>query len=255
MALQLAIVAALLLTGLYVFQAKMIYPGAGGSAPPPGAAGFMTARTAHGAVHYHPGNPGKAAILFMHGNGGGLRDGIVATRAFVATGHSVAVVGYPGYDGTPGDPSEASIVAASQDAHDWLAARRTGGIVVIGNSIGGGPAVAVARTRPVRGLVLVSAFADLPGIVRHAIPFAPSILVRDRYDNAGGIARVSAPVLLVHAADDDVVPAEDMTLLSRASGSQTTTRLLPKGGHQIMFDLEVQRMIEAWTTSEVETRR
>lgn len=255
MALQLAIVAALLLAGLYVFQARMIYPGAGGSAPRPAPAGFVTVRTAHGAVHYHPGDPGKAAILFMHGNGGGLRDGIVATRAFVAAGHAVAVVGYPGYDGTPGDPSEASIEAASQDAHGWLAARRSAGIVVIGNSIGGGPAVAIARTRPVRGLVLVSAFADLPGIVRRAIPFVPSILVRDRYDNVGGIAKVSAPVLLVHATDDDVVPAEDMTLLSRISGPRTTARLLPKGGHQIMFDPDVQRMIGTWMSSEVETRR
>lgn len=255
LALQVVIVLALLLAGLYAFQAKLIYPGAGGSAPPRGTAGFITARTAHGAVHYHPGKDGMPAILFMHGNGGGLSDSIAATRAFVQAGHAVAVVGYPGYDGTPGAPSEATIITASLEAYDWLKARPgNAGIYVLGNSIGGGPAVAVARSRLVSGLMLVSAFADLPGVVRRTVPFVPSGLVRDRYDNVAGIAQVKAPILLIHAVDDEVVPARDMALLSRASGSSATTRLLPKGGHQIMFAPNIQRMIENWLMSVARAR-
>jgi fermentation-respiration switch protein FrsA (DUF1100 family) len=56
----------------------------------------------------------------------------------------------------------------------------------------------------VRALILVSPFASLTATASAAYPWLPvRLLLRDRYDNLAKLAKVDAPVLILHGDRDD----------------------------------------------------
>lgn len=117
------------------------------------------------------------------------------------------LVEYPGYDGVPGAPSQASIDARWLDAFDWLAAQPfvdPARIVGFGRSLGSGPTAALAARRPLAAVVLQSAYADTRWFAHDRL--LPGFLVRDRWDNLGALRAYGGPVLAAHGRHDRVVP-------------------------------------------------
>jgi pimeloyl-ACP methyl ester carboxylesterase len=88
---------------------------------------------------------------------------------------------------------------------------------VVGRSLGTGPAVHLAATRPVQRLVLLVPFDSLLAVARGAMPWMPvDVLLRDRWDAAAEAPLVRAPTTIVAAAFDPVVPARHAVALQRA---------------------------------------
>jgi fermentation-respiration switch protein FrsA (DUF1100 family) len=59
----------------------------------------------------------------------------------------------------------------------------------------------------VRGLILESPFTSATDVGQRAYPFLPvRLLIWDRFDNAAIIARIKAPLLIVHGDRDMTVP-------------------------------------------------
>ena len=52
-----------------------------------------------------------------------------------------------------------------------------------------------------------------------------------RLDLSKSAARVSAPWLIVHGAEDESVPVADGRTLYRTSGNKATLKVIEKGGH------------------------
>ena len=119
-------------------------------------------------------------------------------------GFSVFCFDYRGYGTTPGHPSEQNLFGDALVAYDYLkseASVRPEHLILYGRSLGSGPAVEVAATKPVGGLVLEGAFLSA---FRAATQF--KILPMDCFENLRKMPRVTAPVLVVHAVKDSVVP-------------------------------------------------
>lgn len=164
--------------------------------------------------------PAPAAIYF-HGNAEFVDQNVPLLEPLAAAGMHVLLVEYPGYAGTDGRPSRASLDEAALKAYDWLAARRdvdAAHIVVIGRSIGTGPAVALARQRPASAVVLLAAFGSLDDFAHRM--GAPAFLVRDRYDNLA-LRDYDGPVLLFHGRDDDIIPYRNSEHLLKAASNAT----------------------------------
>ena len=80
-------------------------------------------------------------------------------------------------------------------------------IVLWGESLGTGIVVALAAEYPVGRVLLESPYTSIADIAAEAYPFAPArLLTKDRFRSDKRIGNVSAPVLVVHGTDDDVVP-------------------------------------------------
>ena len=73
---------------------------------------------------------------------------------------------YRGYSGNPGTPSEEGLYRDARARRRWLAANGVGAgdLVIVGNSLGSGPAVELARAIRPRGLVLISPFASMTAV-------------------------------------------------------------------------------------------
>ncbi|MCA1713722.1 MAG: prolyl oligopeptidase family serine peptidase [Gammaproteobacteria bacterium] len=162
------------------------------------------------------------AVLYFHGNAEFVDQNVALLQPLAALGVHVLLIEYPGYAGTDGRPSRASLDEAAVLGYDWLATRPEVDperLAAIGRSIGAGPAVALGRQRPLRALVLLAAFSSLDDFA-HGMG-APAFLVRDRYDNRATLRDVDVPLLLFHGRRDDVIPYRHSERLADAARNAT----------------------------------
>ena len=185
-------------------------------------------------VAWHlPPAAGKPVILYFDGNGGVLSRQTDRWRAIARAGVGFLAVGYRGYSGSSGHPTEAGLHEDARTAYAWLAARyAVRDIVIQGHSLGSGVAVRLAAERPARALILESPFTSTVDVAERWAPLLPvRLLMRDRYLSRDWIGRVHCPVLVVHGDRDGVI---DFTfgrrLFDLANPPKTFVRM-PGGGH------------------------
>ena len=147
---------------------------------------------------------GKKAILRCHGN---AEDGVGTLWKLwelADDGYTVAAVDYPGYGLSDGSPDEKGCYRNVHRLYDWLVETRgfkPEDIIVDGFSIGSGPAVELAASNPVGGLILEAPFLSAPRVVTRV-----RILPIDPFPNLKNIKKVKCPVLVIHGTADSIVP-------------------------------------------------
>jgi pimeloyl-ACP methyl ester carboxylesterase len=163
----------------------------------------------------HRPHPGPRALIYFGGNA----EDVSLTRAELAAllpDTALYLLHYRGYGGSEGRPSEAALRADARALHAHVAERHSA-VTVVGRSLGTGPAVHLAATRPVERLVLLVPFDSLAAVARGAMPWLPvDLLLRDRWDAAAEAPKVRAPTTIVAAAFDAVVPTRHAKALHRA---------------------------------------
>ena len=237
---------------LYFSQRGIFYP-APRDYPRGALPGFRSIETRTGdglrlAALYRPAGPGRRTIVFFHGNGDNLAGAAEATRGLAAGGNGVLLVEYRGYAGNPGSPGEAGFYSDGEAAMDWLAGTGVAPsqIVIIGNSIGSGPATEMAVRHPVAGLILVSGFSSLPDVAGAHVRWLPvRSLVRDRFANAAKIARVDGQVLILHGDRDALVSVANARRL-HAARPRSTLEIVPGAGHELVYSEVAQRAMADW---------
>jgi pimeloyl-ACP methyl ester carboxylesterase len=159
----------------------------------------------------------RAVILVLHGNAGHALDRTHYARSLAPLGIDVALLEYPGYGPRPGQPSLDALAGAALEAVDALAKERRL-VWLLGESLGSGVAARVANARPglVRGLLLITPFADIGTVARRHYPFIPAWFIRDRFQPAKDLAAFRDPAVVVIAGRDEVVGSEQGRQLAAA---------------------------------------
>ncbi len=183
---------------------------------PPAEAGLpdfaeLTLETADGerlVAWWKPPEPGRAVVLYLHGNGGGLLHRSDRARLLTEDGRGLLLLSYRGYSGSTGLPTEAGLRADAQAAYEWLIrSYAPARIVLYGESLGSGVAVWLASERPIGGLILDAPFTSAADVAKLSYWFLPvDWLMHDQYRSIDLIGRVRAPVLVLHGDRDRVVP-------------------------------------------------
>ncbi|MBC6438984.1 MAG: alpha/beta hydrolase [Rhodospirillales bacterium] len=233
--------------GLIAVQRSLIYQ-SGREAPEierSAIPGFreVTVTTADGLdliAWYLGASDGKPVIVMFHGNAGhiGHRTGKLA--ALAEAGHGLFLMEYRGYGGNPGKPDEDGLYADGRAALDWLAAEGIAGdgIVVYGESLGTGVAVAMAAEHDIAALVLEAPFDSLASVAGHHYWFVPFAghAVFDRYASDEKIAGIGAPVLMMHGTKDPTIPLKFAEALHEAAVEPRELWIAPEAGHNDLYD-------------------
>jgi len=158
-----------------------------------------------------PHSHAKRAILYCHGNAeqiGDLPQLLAQLRDSLDA--SIFAFDYRGYGHSDGKPDEAGCIADAKAAQKWLADKvgtRPNEIVVMGRSLGGGVAVALAADVGAQALVVENTFPTSVDVASMHFPWLPvRWLMNNRYDSVSRIRRYSGPLFQVHAARDDLIP-------------------------------------------------
>jgi fermentation-respiration switch protein FrsA (DUF1100 family) len=176
---------------------------------------------------------GKPTLLYFGGNGDSLSGDEPRLRQITAEGVGVLDVGYRGYSGSTGTPTEAGLRLDAEAAYAWLAARTPPQqIVIAGHSLGTGVAVRLAAERPARALVLESPFTSAMAVAQRLLPWAPvSLLMRDRFESDQWIGKAHMPILIVHGDNDWTIPIKQGRALFALANQPKTFVRIPGGGH------------------------
>lgn len=240
-----------LVGGLFLFQRSLLYHPGGPPPPSPAASGVGEMRvvaleTGDGLTlkaWYAPPPAGAPLVIYFCGNAGHIGDRAFKMRRLLDAGFGGLLVGYRGYGGNPGRPSEAGLYADARAALRFAAGQgiMPAATVLYGESLGTGVAVRMAREQaenaPVAAVVLETPYTSIAEVAAYHYPYVPARwLVTDRFDAASSIAAIRAPLLVFHAEDDGVIPiALARRLFARASEPKEA-RWFVAGGHGDLFD-------------------
>ena len=149
--------------------------------------------------------------------------------------HSLYLVNYRGYGGSSGRPSEMALLADALAVFDHVRTQHPD-IAVMGRSLGSGVAVQLAAARPVSRLVLVTPFDSLVNVAKEYFRWLPvGLLMRDRYESASRAHTVQAPVLIVIAGEDEIIPGRRSEALAEAfAPGQVQVVVVPGVGHNTL---------------------
>lgn len=181
-------------------------------------------------AYWKPPSPGRATIVYFHGNGGAAADRAHRASALGASGRGVLLVEYRGYPGSTGSPSEAGLAQDADAAFAFASAETKGPLVLYGESLGSGVAVSLAARSLPSALVLDAPYTSMADVARDRFPWLPvDLLLRDRFDSLRSIPSVRCPVVILHGSRDDVVPQRMGRELGAAAGARVV--LLEGSGH------------------------
>lgn len=192
-------------------------------------------------------------VVVMHGWASAAEDLLPAAPAVVGAGLSMLFLDARGHGRS--DPAEfMSMPRFAEDlstAVAWLRERPdvdATRVALLGHSVGAGAALLVASHDPrITAVVSIASMAHPREMIGRSFRGyrAPQVLIRAalrtiertigyRFDDFAPlhtIARIDAPVLVLHGLDDPTVPADDAKRLAE-SGPSATLRLVPGADHR-----------------------
>jgi len=167
---------------------------------------------------------GDRLVMVFPGNAGHRGHRLLLAEELTNHGLAVLLTDYRGYGGNPGSPSENGLLHDARAARRWAEQSGWTHFIYLGESLGGGPAVALASEQPPAGMVLRSPFPSLVAVGEVHYPFLPvRILLKDRFEVAAHLASPSYPLVVVAGSADSVVPLGLSRSVAEAAGAELVT--------------------------------
>ena len=160
-----------------------------------------------------PKAPRRMTIVFFQGNAGNLGIRVDKIKMWREQGYGVVLATYRGFERNAGSPTEDGLY---EDARTTINVAKDRGVrfadmILYGESLGTGIAVemaaAMGKLNPPGGVILEVPYTSIPEVGAYRYPFMPIFwLLWDRYDSASKIKNIEAPVLILQAGQDKVIP-------------------------------------------------
>jgi pimeloyl-ACP methyl ester carboxylesterase len=168
-------------------------------------------------------------VLYCHGNAVTLADlhasGIPAAIVNKCRCNFVAPAYPQRY--SAGHVYDETVVAAVRNTYDKIR-DDTGPVYMMGRSIGVGVALRACLHHPPAGLGLVSGFSS----IKDMAPWMLRWIVDNRFDNVAAIEQLkNTRKLLVHGADDEIVPVDNAHTLAQHAGDRCDLEIVPRMTH------------------------
>ena len=151
-------------------------------------------------------------LLYLHGARRDVEGSVFRIRQMGALGFSVLAIDYRGFGkSTPELPSEDTAYEDARAAWTWLAQRYPDRPrYVFGHSLGGAIAIDLAsHVDDEKGVIVEGTFTSIPDVASSMkwgwLPIGP--LITQRFDSIHKVAKVHAPLLVVHGANDSLIDA------------------------------------------------
>ena len=160
-----------------------------------------------------PGKDAKFTFLAFHGNAANISNRADVYKFLQSTPANVLAVEYRGYGRSEGKPSEAGLYLDAEAGYEYLV-NATGvaphQIIAFGQSLGTAVAAHLAAKREVGGVLLEAPFPSAAAVARRVFWFLPglSLTVASQFDTRERLKEIKAPMMIVHCADDPVIPFE-----------------------------------------------
>ena len=159
---------------------------------------------------YIPHPQSQHVLLFFHGNAGNISHRRDSIEIFHRLGLNVFIIDYRGYGKSNDKPSEQGLYQDATAAWNFLTTEKgftSQQIIIFGRSLGGVIAAKLASEVQARGIILESTFSSARDFARVVFPLlARLVWIRYDFNTVESIQRVTAPVLVLHSPEDEIMP-------------------------------------------------
>jgi uncharacterized protein len=186
----------------------------------------------------------KGLIFYLHGNAGSLDAWGEVAETYTRLHHDVFLLDYRGYGKSEGAiESEAQLFQDVQFAYNEMLKRyEEDNTIVLGYSIGTGPATKLAATNNPKLLILQAPYFSLKDMVKHTFPFVPPFLLKYKLETHQYIPECKMPIVLFHGDEDEVIPySQSHKLKALLKESDTLITLNGIGHNGMTYDKEYVR--------------
>ena len=254
---------AIMVTILWFGQEKIAFPAPKRSLPIPSSMGIDNARkisvTASDGVKlmgwYLGANDadtvagGKLpALIWFYGNFETVSTVAPLLQYLRPPGWAMLAVDIRGYGESGGSPTEDGLYLDAEAAWEFLAAQPEidpDRIAVFGRSLGTTLALHLAAKKPVAAVVLEAPLSSGREMAKEHYAWIPSFAVRLRLDNLSNAKEITAPLLVMHGADDTIVPLEMGRKVAEA-GKAAALIVFDDAGHNDMMLNDPDRYRQEW---------
>ena len=188
---------------------------------------------------------GRPYVVVLHGNAGNIEGRAYKFNFLVDEGYSVLLVSYRGYGDNPGQPTEQNLISDSALALEWLFKKEgisSKEVILFGESLGSGVAIALAVQYSVKGLIFDGAFSSIVELGQSTYPFFPiRWMLKDTWDSIIRIRKVKSPILFIHSKKDAVVPFRFAQRLFQEANEPKKHIWLEHSGHNDNLEIEAVR--------------
>lgn len=181
----------------------------------------------------------QPVIAYFHGNAGHLGHRGYKVKPLLEAGYGVLLVSYRYNAGAGGEPSEAGLIRDGQAALRFLEEKGIGDqrVVLYGESLGTGVAVALAAEQPVAALLLEAPYSSMVDLANHHYWYVPvKWLIKDEFASIIRISRVKAPIYMIHGEHDRVIPLKFGKKLFDAAPEPKNAKYYAAAGHNDLYE-------------------
>ncbi|MBS1567777.1 MAG: alpha/beta fold hydrolase [Bacteroidetes bacterium] len=180
----------------------------------------------------------KGLIFYLHGNGGALNDWGEVAKRYTDLHYDVFMLDYPGYGKSTGSiKSKMQLLNSVQAAYNLIKKKYTEEqIVVLGYSLGTGPAAYLASANHPKRLILQAPYYNLTDMARHAYPILPVFLLRYKFQTNEYLRNCHMPVVIFHGDGDEVIYYGSSLKLKQEMKAGDTLITLHGQGHNGITD-------------------
>lgn len=178
----------------------------------------------------------KGVIFYLHGNAGSLESWGGVAQTYISRGYDVFLLDYRGYGKSSGEiSSEAQFFDDAQRAYDVVKSRYAEDkIIVLGYSIGTGAAAMLAANNQPKHLILQAPYYSLVDMMEQHYSFAPTFLLKYRFDIASFLPKIKIPITIFHGDNDSIIDYKASVRLKEFFKSGDKLITLPGGRHNGM---------------------
>jgi pimeloyl-ACP methyl ester carboxylesterase len=208
-----------------------------------------------------PADPASASadkvLLAFHGNGYVLEQSVTLEMIPLhSLGANLLLVDYRGYGSSSAEiPTEERVNEDARAAFDYLTSQRevpSRNIVLLGRSIGTGPATELAKEHAdAGGLILISPFTstvDIAKTIWYLRIFPLALLSHNRFDNLLKIKGVHIPIFIAVGSEDRLTPPAMAQALFKNANNPKQLYISPGADHNNIMEIGVTGLEKQLTT-------
>lgn len=175
-------------------------------------------------------------LLYLHGARWNVAGSAPRIRRMQQLGFSVLAIDYRGFGKSTQElPSEDMAYEDARAAWDWIAREHPQRQrFVFGHSLGGAIAIDLAaKVEDEQGVIVEGTFTSIADVASSMkfgwLPIAP--LITQRFESVKKVAQVKSPLLVVHGANDSLIPYDLGRRLYEAATGRKHFLLVEGGSH------------------------
>lgn len=180
----------------------------------------------------------KGLVFYLHGNAGSLANWGDVAKQYTELRYNVFILDYPGYGKSEGIiSSKSQLFDAVQTAYNEMKKRfHEDNIVVLGYSVGTGPAAHLAATNHPRLLILQAPYYSLTDMMRHTYPIIPTFLLKYKFQTNEYLKKCKMPIVIFHGDKDETIYYGSSLKLKKEMKTGDTLITLKGQGHNGITD-------------------